>query len=81
MDVTDINTINTFLSGTAVAIITIGLTALNRGIRSLNEKVGAQNNRVGKLETWLDKHEKQDDLRHKENREDMAALWGKMDGE
>jgi len=69
--------LNTVLNGVVLLLAAAGV----KGIVSLNQKVGAQNNRVGKLETWLEKHEKQDDLRHKENREDLAALWGKMDGE
>jgi len=81
MDVSDINTINTFLSGTAVAVISYGVTVLHKGIKELNNKVGAQNGRLGKMETWMTGHEKIDDERHKQTQEGIANLWGKLDGE
>lgn len=73
--------LNTIVSGTAVAVISYGVISIKKEIKSLIEKVGLQNGRLGKIETWTDAHTKLDDERHTQVREDIATLWGKLDGE
>lgn len=46
---------------------------------SINTNLSAINGRLGKSETWMEQHEKQDDSRYEEVKQQHESMWAAID--
>ena len=60
-----------------VIILLLGVSV--RGIMSINVHLGKLNGDVQSIRKWADGHEKIDDERHRQHREDSAAIWSRLE--
>ena len=67
--------LNAILQGVAILLIGIGAT----GIFSIKKKVNQICTTLGKIETWQTGHEKIDDERHQESKNNIASIWARID--
>ena len=54
-------------------VIAGGIVWLVRGVHNINGS-------IGKLNVWKEQHEKQDDERHDGVKDQISAVWRKIDG-
>ena len=69
----------TVVFGLVQGVIVLLLGVSVRGIMSINVHLGKLNGDVRSLVKWADGHEKIDDERHKQHREDSASLWSRLE--
>lgn len=62
------------VQGVIVVLLTFNL----KTGRETNREVGKINGGLGKLVVWAEQHEKKDDERYENEREDRRDLWGKV---
>jgi len=62
------------VQGVIVVLLTFNL----RTGRETNREVGKINGGLGKLTVWAQEHEKKDDERYENEREDRRDLWDKL---
>jgi hypothetical protein len=68
-------TIAIFLvQGVIIVLLTFNLRTGNE----TNREVGKMNGKLGNLGVWAEQHEKKDDERYENEREDRRDLWEKL---
>jgi hypothetical protein len=71
----DYGTVAIFLvQGVIVVLLTFNL----RTGKETNREVGKINGSLGKLSVWAEQHEKKDDERYENEREDRRDMWAKI---